>query len=234
MRRKVTPCGSARLFHVSELLSLSFPTCQVTPCLIHGGPKTIIYPEPESLGIRMSTAQNVRTEQMSQGPSNTVEITLKHSGIENRIIGTPDAVLRELLNYFSKVYPAVDLVSRILLSPDNTEFLQSCAGVLAVSPEGLVVLRNVSDLKDKELMILHLAGSRLMFLTGKKDVDSLSLDELTRVTGRATGTVAGRLSELTNEQLVERIGKGSYKLTTMGTRVVVRNVLSKAIQLPER
>lgn len=182
----------------------------------------------------MSAPQNMQTEHRTEGPANTVEVVLKHSGIENRIMGTPEGVLRELLTYFSKVYPAVDLISRILLSPDNTEFLQSCARVLAVSPEGLVVLRNVSDLKDKELMMLHLAGSRLMFLMGRKDVDSLSLDELTRVTGRATGTVAGRLSELTNDQLVERVGKGSYKLTTMGTRVVMRNVLSKAIQLPER
>jgi hypothetical protein len=182
----------------------------------------------------MSAAENVQTTERLGGPSNTVEVILKHSGIENRIIGTPETVLREVLTYFSKVYPAVDLASKILLTPDNTQFLQSCAGVLAVSPEGLVVLRNVSDLKDKELMILYLAGSRLMFLTGKKDVDSLSLDELTRVTGRATGTVAGRLSELTNDQLVERVGKGSYKLTTMGARVAVRNVLSKAIQFPER
>lgn len=234
LRRKVTPCYISRQSHGSELLSLSLPTHKVTSCDSCVGQKIIIYPDPETIGIRMSAGQNLQTEQRPESPSNAVEVILKHSGIENRIIGTPEAVLRELLTYFSKVYPAIDLVSKVLLSPDNTEFLQSCAGVLAVSPEGPVILRNVSDLKDKELMILHLAGSRLMFVMGKKDVDSLSLDELTRVTGRATGTVAGRLSELTNEQLVDRVGKGSYKLTTMGTRVAIRNVLSKAIQLPER
>lgn len=194
----------------------------------------VIYLDTESVGQSMSAIQNAQTEQKIDGPSNTVEVVLKHSGIENKIIGSPEAVVRGLMAYFSKAYPSIDLVSKLILSIDNTEFLQSCSGVLAVSPEGLVLLRNLDELKDKELMLLYLAGSRLTFVLGKKDSDSLSLDELTRITGRATGTVAGRLSELANDQLVERVGKGAYKLTTMGTRVVMRNVLPKAIQLPER
>ncbi len=138
-----------------------------------------------------------------------IEVVLKHSGVENRIIGSPETVLRELLSYFSKVYPSIELVSKLVLSVDSVEFLQSCTGVLAVSPEGLVVLKDLRDLKDKELM-------------------------MTKTTGRSTGTVAGRLSELCNEQLVERVGKGSYRLTTMGTRVVIKNLMPRVAQLPEK
>jgi len=163
-----------------------------------------------------------------------IEVVLKHSGVENRIIGSPETVLRELLSYFSKVYPSIELVSKLVLSVDSLEFLQSCTGVLAVSPEGLVVLKNLRDLKDKELMMIHLAGSRLQHQMGKKESDTLSLDEITKTTGRSTGTVAGRLSELCNEQLVERVGKGSYRLTTMGTRVVIKNLMPRVTQLPEK
>jgi hypothetical protein len=163
-----------------------------------------------------------------------IEVVLKHSGVENRIIGSPETVLRELLSYFSKVYPSIELVSKLVLSVDSVEFLQSCSGVLGVSPEGLVVLRDLKDLKDKELMMIHLAGSRLQHQMGRKESDTLSLDEITKTTGRSTGTVAGRLSELCNEQLVERVGKGSYRLTTMGTRVVIKNLMPRVAQLPER
>ncbi len=163
-----------------------------------------------------------------------IEVVLKHSGVENRIIGSPETVLRELLSYFSKIYPSVELVSKLVLSVDSLEFLQSCTGVLAVSPEGLVVLKDLRELKDKELMMIHLAGSRLQHQMGKKESDTLSLDEITKTTGRSTGTVAGRLSELCNEQLVERVGKGSYRLTTMGTRVVIKNLMPRVAQLPER
>jgi hypothetical protein len=34
--------------------------------------------------------------------------------------------------------------------------------------------------------------------------------------------------------LVERVGKGSYRLTTMGTRVVMKDLMPKISQLPDR
>src|SRR5260370_4384662 len=163
-----------------------------------------------------------------------IEVVIKHAGVENRIIGSPETVLRELLSYFSKVYPSIELVSKLVLSVDSVEFLQSCTGVLAVSPEGLVVLKDLRDLKDKELMMIHLAGSRLQHQMGKKESDTLSLDDITKTTARSPGTVAGRLSALCNEQLAERAGKGTYRLTTMGTRGVIKNLMPPVAQLPEK
>jgi hypothetical protein len=182
----------------------------------------------------MSGLEVLEHKANSDSPPSTIEVVLKHSGVENRIIGSPETVVRELLSYFSRVYPSIELVSKLVLSVDSVEFLQSCTGVLAVSPEGLVVLKDLKDLKDKELMMIHLAGSRLQHQMGKRDSDTLSLDEITKTTGRSTGTVAGRLSELCNEQLVERVGKGSYRLTTMGARVVIKNLMPRVAQLPER
>ena len=182
----------------------------------------------------MSGLEVVERKPNSGDAAAAIEVVLKHSGVENRIIGSPETVLRELLSYFSKVYPSIELVSKLVLSVDSLEFLRSCTGVLAVSPEGLVVLKDLRDLKDKELMMIHLAGSRLLHQMGKKESDTLSLDEITKTTGRSTGTVAGRLSELCNEQLVERVGKGSYRLTTMGTRVVIKNLMPRVAQLPEK
>ncbi len=182
----------------------------------------------------MSDQAAISSNQLEQTPQGTVEVTIKHQGVENKIIGTPDGIVRELLLYFAKVYPSIELVSKVILTPDNTEFLQACTGILASSQEGLAVLKNVSSLRDKELLMLYLAGSRLLHLVGRKDTDSVSLEELTRTTGKATGTVAGRLSELCNEQLAERAGKGSYRLTTMGSRTVIKTLLPKAASLPER
>jgi hypothetical protein len=182
----------------------------------------------------MSGLEIVERKQSTTEMPSAIEVTVKHSGIENRIIGNPDSVLRELLSYFSKTYPSIELVSKLVLSVDSTEFLQSCAGILATSQEGLVVLKDLAGLKDREVLVLHLAGSRLLHQIGKKETDALSLDKITKTTGKSTGTVAGRLSELCNEQLVERVGKGSYRLTTMGTRVVMKDLMPKITQLPDR
>jgi len=142
--------------------------------------------------------------------------------------------VREILAYFSRAYPSLELVAKLVLTPDNTEFMEACTGVLASTKEGLAVLRDVNGLRDKELVMLYLSGSRLQHLVAARVTDTIALDELTRLTGRATGTVAGRLSELCNEQLAERAGKGSYRLTTMGTRTAVKTLLPKVSTLPER
>ena len=182
----------------------------------------------------MSNLHAVQSSVELRQPSGTIEVTVRHNGAETKVIGNPENVVRELVIFFSKAYPALELASKLVLSVDTAEFLQSCAGVLAYSPEGLVILKDTTPLKDRELMMLHVAGARMFYLMGKRENDSISLDELAKITGRVTGTVAGRLSELVREQLIERFGKGSYRLTTMGQRVVIQTLMPKAAQLPER
>ena len=182
----------------------------------------------------MSDIETVQASVQPNQPSGTIEVTVRHNGAETKVIGNPENVARELIIFFSKAYPALELASKLVLSVDSVQFLQSCAGVLAFSPEGLVILKDTTTLKDRELMMLHVAGARMFYLMGKKENDSISLDELAKITGRVTGTIAGRLSELVREQLIERIGKGSYRLTTMGQRIVIQTLMPKAVQLPER
>ena len=199
--------------------------------------RELLYIKPEHSAGRdqLSTLENYNPPQNQSSPPNTLEITIRHtSGIEKKILGPPDAVLKELVTYMSTVYPSLELVSRIVLTVDAREFMDSCSGVLAASPEGLVVLKDVSHLRDRELLMLHLAGARLMDILGKKENDALSLEDLTRVMGRPTGTVAGRLSELWKEQLIERVGKGSYRLTTMGARIVVKNLMPRMAGAKEK
>jgi len=182
----------------------------------------------------LSDLEAVQSSVQPGQPSGTIEVTVRHNGAETKVIGNPENVVRELVIFFSKAYPSLELASKLVLSVDSVEFLQSCAGVLAFSPEGLVILKDTTMLKDRELMMLYVAGARMFYLMGKKENDSISLEELAKVTGRVTGTIAGRLSELVREQLIERVGKGSYRLTTMGQRIVIQTLMPKAVQLPER
>ena len=204
-------------------------------CLVRDRELLYIKPERSAGRDQLSTLENYNPPQNQSAPPNTLEVTIRQaSGIEKKILGPPDAVLKELVSYMSTVYPSLELVSKIILTVDAREFMDSCSGVLAASPEGLVVLKDVSHLRDRELLMLHLAGARLMDILGKKENDALSLEDLTRVMGRPTGTVAGRLSELWKEQLIERVGKGSYRLTTMGARIVVKNLMPRMAGATEK
>src|SRR5262245_38426313 len=100
--------------------------------------------------------------QAEHAPEGTVEVTLRHQGVETKIIGSPEGAVRELLAYIARVYPSVQLVSKLILTQDETEFMQACTDNLASSKEGLAILRDVTGLRDKELIMLHLAGARLL------------------------------------------------------------------------
>src|SRR5712692_10635473 len=100
----------------------------------------------------MSDQTVIPSNQLENTPQATIEVTLRHHGVEHKIIGTPDGVIHELLAYFTKVFPSVELVSKLILTSDSSEFLNSCTGILESSQEGLAVLKDVRSLRAKELL----------------------------------------------------------------------------------
>ncbi len=175
--------------------------------------------------------------EVAEKPRQTAEsivVILKHRDFEQTLTGDPESILREITSYFSRLYPKLEILARLTLSIDDSEFLQSCAGVLAATSEGVAILKDVDKLRDKDLLALQLAGARLLYLLKRKDADAMSLEELTRVTGKPTGTVAGRMNELGKDQLVDRVGKGEYRLTTMGVRAFMRTLIPKLSEFPDR
>ena len=147
--------------------------------------------------------------------------------MEKRITGPPEQVAQQALTFLNSVIPQFELASRLTLSVDINTLAKACEGILAVTPEGLVVTVPVEKLADRELLLLHLAKTRIAHLLGKSEKDFVQSVDLTAATKKSAGTVAGRLSELCGESLAERKGKGEYRATTLGLHVLQEQVLSK-------
>jgi hypothetical protein len=156
-----------------------------------------------------------------------IEVTIKFRDIDKRIVGDVDTVLRELYAFFSSIVPVVTLASRITLTVDTEEFLESCQGVFAVTPEDIATVGKIDTLSDKELVLLHLARARFAYLTKKFETDTVRIGDLIDRTRSGAGTIAGRLSELCSEGLAERMGKGEYRATTLGLDHFLNAVVSK-------
>jgi hypothetical protein len=156
-----------------------------------------------------------------------LEVTIKFGTIEKRITGEPDVVAKDVLSFLTKEIPELDLASHLSLSVDIQELGKDCQGVLAVTPEGVVVTVPTDGLADRELILLHLAKARIAQMLGKSDKDFVQSAELIDATKRTAGTVAGRLSELCTETLAERKGKGEYRATTLGLHIFRERILPK-------
>jgi len=156
-----------------------------------------------------------------------LEVTLRYGSMEKRITGPPEQVAQEVLAFLNSVIPRFELASRLALSADINTLAKACEGILAVTPEGVVVTVPVEVLADRELLLLHLAKARIAHLLGKSDKDLVQSADLIAATKKSAGTVAGRLSELCGESLAERKGKGEYRATTLGLHVFQEQVLPK-------
>jgi hypothetical protein len=156
-----------------------------------------------------------------------LEVTIKYGTLEKKITGQPDQVAQEVLAFLNTVIPELELASHLSLSVDINELAKACEGVLAVTPEGVVVTAPVDVLADRELLLLHLAKARIAQMLGKADKDLVQSADLIAATKKTAGTVAGRLSELCGEGLAERRGKGEYRATTLGLHLFREQVLAK-------
>ena len=156
-----------------------------------------------------------------------LEVTIKYGSLEKRITGTPDQVAKKAYAFLLTVVPELELASHLALNVDVKELAKACEGVVAMTPEGVVVTVPVDKLADRELVLLHLAKARIAQMLGKSDKDLAQSADLIAATKRSAGTVAGRLSELCTESLAERKGKGEYRITTLGLQMFREQVLPK-------
>jgi hypothetical protein len=156
-----------------------------------------------------------------------IEVTIRYRDVEKTIKGNPDDVFRGIFQFLSETIPALAVVSKITLTVDFADFLKDAAGVFAVTPEGVVILTPLEALTDRELVLLYLVRAKVGFETGRSEKETLLASDLISFTGKGSGTVAGRLSELSGEGLVERTGKGEYRVTTFGLHRFQQDVLPK-------
>jgi hypothetical protein len=156
-----------------------------------------------------------------------LEISIRYGNLEKKITGPPDQVAKEVYSFLIKIVPELELASQLSLSVDLKQLAQACEGIIAVTPEGVVVTVPVDSLADRELVLLHLAKARMTQMLGKTETDQVQSAELIVATKKTAGTVAGRLSELCTENLAERKGKGEYRVTTLGLHIFQEQILPK-------
>lgn len=170
---------------------------------------------------------------MGSGEAN-LELTVKYKDVEARFSGKPDEVLRAFFGFMGRVLPTYDLASQLTLTIDLENLLVSVKDLIAFTPEGPVIVVPRERLGgDRNVIMLNLIRAYIGYKTGRLERDSLSTSEIMALTGGKSGTVAARLSELTDMGLVERVGRGEYRVTTLGIKYFLDEVLPK-IKLEEK
>ncbi|MBS7656597.1 MAG: hypothetical protein QXI71_02210 [Candidatus Bathyarchaeia archaeon] len=164
----------------------------------------------------------------------SLEVIVKFKDVETRFVGKSEDVIQSVLKYFSKIIPGFELISSLTLTIDMENLLKSVKDLMAFTPEGIVITVPREKMGgERDVILTHLVKSYIGFKTGQIGKDSLTMNEIQSFTGGKSGTVGARLSELTSLGWVERVGRGEYRITTLGVKAFLDDVLPKLVPKEE-
>jgi len=159
----------------------------------------------------------VTEEKLLRPEGKELQVYVKFNEFEEDIRGSPDDVLRTLMAFLDRVYPGLEVLSRIRLTVDLHGLTEQMKDVVAITPSGPVILCS-KKLTIRELIGLNLIGAFVGYKLNLMDKDSLSLDELVTLTGKSKGSVSGALTHMVGDRWVEKPERGGYRISALGIK----------------
>ena len=157
------------------------------------------------------------TSRRSRLNKETVTIHIKYRDTEQTFTGDVDDVWVSMNRFFSEMIPALKIVKKALLTVDLENLIEDCKNIIAVAPEGPVLLVSRQKLTDSETVTLHLLATYIGNKLGLSK-DYLTKEELQTGLGKTAKITSTRLGELCREGLATKTEEGNYRITTLGIK----------------
>ncbi len=147
----------------------------------------------------------------------SVTVHIKYQETEQTFTGDANQVWISINRFFSEMIPALQTVKKALLTVDLESLIEDCKNVIAVAPEGPVLLVSRQKLTDNETLTLQLLATYIGNKLGQSK-DYLTKEELQAGLGKNAKITSTRLGELCRDGLATKTEKGNYRITTLGIK----------------
>lgn len=154
-----------------------------------------------------------------------VTVSIKHGDLQETFSGDVNAVWKSVNRFFSQLLPMLDVVQGVVLSVDVQQVVEASKDIVAVGNEGPVVLADKAKLTDSEALLLLLLAAWIGDRLGLLETGLLPKEELRGWLGKSSKITGTRLGELSREGLVVKTREGGYKLSILGVKRVVEDIL---------
>jgi len=159
-----------------------------------------------------------------------LRVHMEHGDFKHTFEGEPEKVLKAISQYIAQILPAYDAASKLIYSPDYTQLLDEVSNFVNLTRDGQPILLR-SDLSTDQALGVILLANQVAFKVGKKSTDEVMIEVIAKTIGKAPKTIQNMLTEMSKVGVIERVGKGSYRLTTTGTKEVQE--MLKTLREPE-
>jgi hypothetical protein len=159
----------------------------------------------------------------------TVTVHIKYRDTEQTFKGNADSVWKSMNRFFGEMLPALQVIKKAFLTIDLEKLIEDCEKIIAVTPEGPVLLVSKQKLTDSETILLHLLAT---YISNKLMVseDYLTKEELQARIAKTAKITSTRLGELCREGYTIKTEEGNYKITTLGIKHSQEETLPQIIE----
>jgi len=154
----------------------------------------------------------------------TVTVHIKFQETEQTFTGDVNQVWISINRFFSEMIPALQIVKKALLTVDLEKLVEDCKNVIAVAPEGPVILVSKQKLTDSETLTSHLLAAYIGNKLGLSK-SFLTKEELQAGLGKNAKITSTRLGELCREGYATKTDEGNYQITTLGIKLFQEETL---------
>lgn len=147
----------------------------------------------------------------------TVTVHIKYQETEQTFSGDANQVWISINKFFTEMIPALQTVQKALLTVELDNLIEDCKNIIAVAPEGPVILVSREKLTDSETLTLHLLATYVANKLGQAK-NYLTKEELQTGLGKNSKITSTRLGELIREGYATKTEKGNYKITALGIK----------------
>jgi len=154
----------------------------------------------------------------------TLTVHIKYQETEQTFTGDVDQVWVSVNRFFSEMIPALKIVKKALLTVELESLIEDCKNIIAVAPEGPVILVSKKKLTDSETLTLHLLATYIGNKLGLSK-SFLTKEELQAALGKNAKITSTRLGELCREGYATKTDESNYQITTLGIKRFQEEIL---------
>jgi len=129
--------------------------------------------------------------------------------------GNAEEIIPQILQFLAQAVPTYHLARKLIYVPDLAGLLERIANIAKMTNTGQLLLAQNKLPSDKAISVI-LFMAQLAAKMGKRENDSLSIEEIAVGVGKAPKTIRNVIVALQKSNQIERTDRGRYRITPKG------------------
>lgn len=152
---------------------------------------------------------------MERTETRQVKVLIEADGFRYETSGAAEEIIPQVLSILSKSVPTYDLARKLAYIPDLSRIADGVAEFAKITNSGQLLLTR-NTLPAEEAIVILLFMGHLASKLGKRQQESVGIEELAIGVGKAPKTIRNVIGELLKTGLIERADRGAYQITPKG------------------